>query len=113
MKFNYTYKQKNGKISTAQVELDNVIHAKVIKFDEDVTTETGVTQVEKEVITLELNHNHQQAIEVPIEQAATKEQRIQGIRNFSHSKWELGWVPFTVHVAVEEDVVRLKEILGL
>lgn len=113
MKFTYTYKQKNGKISTAQVELDNVIHVKVIKFDEDVPTETGVTQVEKEVITLELNHNHQQAIEVPIEQAATKEQRMQGIRNFSHSKWEVGWVPYTVHVAVDEDVQRLKEILGL
>lgn len=113
MKFNYTYKQKNGKISTAQVELDNVIHAKIIKFDEDVPTETGISQVEKEVITLELNHNHQQAIEIPIEQAATKEQRLQGIRNFSHSKWELGWVPYSVHVAVEEDVTKLKEILGL
>ena len=113
MKFNYTYKQKNGKISTAQVELDNVIHVKVIKFDEDVPTEAGVTQVEKEVITLELNHNHQQAIEIPIEQAATKEQRLEGKRNFSHSKWELGWVPYTVHVAVDEDVKRLKEILGL
>lgn len=112
MKFNYTYKQKNGKISTAQVELDNVIHAKIIKFDEDIPGET-ITQVEKEVITLELNHNHQQAVEIPIEQAATKEQRMQGIRNFSHSKWELGWVPFTVHVVVEEDVVKLKEILGL
>ena len=113
MKFNYTYKQKNGKISTAQVELDNVIHVKVIKFDEDVPTETGVTQVEKEVITLELNHNHQQAIEVPIEQAATKEQRMQGIRNFSHSKWEVGWVPYSVHISTDDDVKRLKEILGL
>lgn len=113
MKFNYTYKQKNGKISTAQVELDNVIHAKLIKFDEDVPGDAGVTQVEKEVITLELNHNHQQAIEIPIEQAATKEQRMQGIRNFSHSKWELGWVPYSIHISTDEDVTKLKEILGL
>lgn len=112
MKFNYSYTQKNGKLSTGQVNLDRVINVKVIKFDEqDPTDSTKV--VEKEVILLELDHNFQQAIEVPVEQPATKEQRLQGIRNFSHSKWELGWTPFTVHVTKEEEVVKLKEILGL
>lgn len=112
MKFSYTYTQKNGKLSTGQVNLDRVINVKVIKFDEQDKEDTSKV-VEKEVILLELDHNYQQAIEVPVEQPATKEQRLQGIRNFSHSKWELGWTPFTVHVTKEEEVVSLKEILGL
>lgn len=110
--FNYTYTQKNGKVSTGQVNLDRVLNTKIIKFDEQDPTD-ATKMVEKEVILLELDHNHQQPVEVPVEQAATKEQRIQGIRNFSHSKWELGWVPFTVHVTKDEDVVNLKEILKL
>lgn len=110
--FNYTYTQKNGKVSIGQVNLDRVINSKIIKFDEADPADSTKT-IEKEVILLELDHNHQQPIETPIEQPATKEQRLQGIRNFSHSKWEIGWVPFTVHVTKEEEVVKLKEILGL
>jgi len=114
MKFVYTYTQKNGKNSRASIELDELLHAKLIKFDEQVPNAEGQPELtEKEVIVLEMKHNHQQALEVPVEQAATKEQRIQGVRNFSHSKWEIGWIPYTVSITKPEEVEQLKKILGL
>lgn len=114
MKFNYTYQQKTGKLSTAQVELDDVIHTKIILVETPQPTEDGTPiMVDREVISLELKYNHQQEIEKPIEQPRTKEQKARGERNVSHSQWELAWIPYVVYITTDEDVVRLKEILGL
>lgn len=105
MLFNYKFKQKSGLMSVAQVNLDDVILTKVIKIMDG--------EQEKEVLLLELKHTIQQPVEVPVEQAATKEQRMAGVRNISHSKWELGWVPMSVSIEDPEDVTRFKEIRGL
>lgn len=114
MKFTYTYQQKNGKLSQAQVELDDVIHTKIILLDTPVLGEDGITTVgEQEVISLELKYNHQQEVEKPIEQARTKEQKAKGERNISHSQWELAWIPYVVYITTAEDVKHLKEILSL
>lgn len=104
MIFKYTHIQKNGKVSYAYVNLDDVINARLIKVDEEVEG----TTVEKEGFFLDTKHKVQTPMEVPIEQPRTKEDKAMGQRNISHSKWELGWSLYTITIQVPEEVEQLK-----
>lgn len=105
MYFKYTHTQKNGKVSYAFVNLDEVVNARLIKADEQ--TEEGV--IEKEAFFLDTRHIIETPIEIPIEQARTKEDKALGRKNFSHSKWELGKTLYTIMVTEPSEVESLKQ----
>lgn len=105
MIFKYTHTQKNGKISYGFINLDDVVNARLIKADRQ--TEEGL--VEEEAFFLDTKFIIQSPVEVPVERAATKEEKMAGRKAFSHSKWELGSSLYSVMVTVTDEVEFLKE----
>lgn len=105
--FEYTFLQQSGVQSKAYLDLETVVNYKLIKYQEEVEG----TLVDKEGFILETKYIVQQPIEVPVEQARTKEMKELGQRNISHSKWELGNVLLSVSIKEPEEVEKLKEII--
>lgn len=109
MLFKYTYEQKSGDISYAYVDLTKVVNFKCVKYRGQDWKEGDELA---EGFILETKFKVQQPIEVPIEQPRTKEQKVLGERNISHSKWELGWTLLSISVREKEEVEQLKTYLS-